>query len=85
MRYGSNGKPEPNAEPKPKPPKPDGKATIKAGDVVRFRPEWRDAGDDQIVFRAVSDESMGRVDVMAELGWAINPVEVVSVEMIESE
>ena len=58
---------------------------IKAGDIVRFLPEWQDSGDDQIVFRAVSDESMGRVDVMAELGWAINPVEVVSVEMIESE
>lgn len=56
---------------------------IKKGDVVVFRPEWRDAGDENITFRAIEDEDGGRVKVVAELGLPINPVQVVAIRMIE--
>ena len=56
---------------------------IRRGDIVKFKAEWRDAGDENVVFIAVENEDGGRVKVEAQLGLAINPVQVVSVEMIE--
>ena len=56
---------------------------IKAGDVVKFKPEWADAGDETVTFIAVDDESKGRVTVQAQLGLPINPTQVVSVDWIE--
>ena len=56
---------------------------IKAGDVVKFKPEWADAGDETVTFIAVGDESKGRVTVQAQLGLPINPTQVVSVDWIE--
>jgi len=50
---------------------------VRKGERVYFKPEWRDAGDDQIIFIALNDESMGRVDVQAQLGWTINPINTV--------
>lgn len=56
---------------------------IKAGDVVCFKPEWQDRGDDRKVFRAVEDEDRGRVKVVCELGLPINPTQVVQVAMVD--
>lgn len=55
---------------------------IAKNDVVRIRAEWQDAGDDQIVFRALHDEDGGRVSIVAELGLPINPVQVVETRML---
>jgi hypothetical protein len=57
--------------------------TIKAGDLVRIKPEWQDAGDDAITFVAVENEDGGRVKIEAQLGLPINPTQVVKVEWLE--
>jgi len=57
---------------------------IKKGDKVTFKPEFQDAGDDQITFIAACDEYAGRVQVSAQIGFAIEPVQVVLISMIES-
>ena len=56
---------------------------IKAGQVITFKPEYQDSGDDGITFIAMDDESMGRVTVQAQLGLPINPTQVVMIYMIE--
>lgn len=56
---------------------------IKAGDVVRFKKEYQDAGDESILFVAVDDESKGRVTVMANVGMAINPTQVVNTAWLD--
>lgn len=55
---------------------------VKRGDVVTFKLEWQDAGDANIVFRAIEDEDGGRVKVSAELGLPFNPVQVVCVDWV---
>ncbi len=63
--------------------------SVKRGQLVTFKPEWQDAGDNEITFRAIED-SCERVNgtmtvaVIAELGLPINPVQVASLDMIES-
>ena len=57
---------------------------IKKGDIVKFKPEFMDEGDEQITFIAIDDESKGRVTVQAQLGWAINPNHVALTEWILS-
>jgi hypothetical protein len=57
---------------------------IRKGDIVRFKPEWRDAGDEDVTFVAIEDEDGGRVKVEAQLGLAINPIQVIAVEMVEA-
>jgi hypothetical protein len=59
------------------------KKTIKVGDVVTIKPEWRDPGDEKIRFIALEDEDGGRVRIEAQLGLALNPNEVVTTEMLE--
>lgn len=39
---------------------------IKTGQVVTFKPEYQDAGDDKLTFRAINDMEKGRVDVMVD-------------------
>lgn len=58
--------------------------TIRKGDVVKIKPEWQDAGDDQIQFIAIEDEDGGRVMIGA-LGVLSNfvPTQVVLVSMLE--
>lgn len=58
---------------------------IRAGDVVRIKPEFQDKGDDQIEWRAVSDEEKGRVDISPKLGLSINPIQTVSVDMLVAQ
>jgi hypothetical protein len=59
------------------------KRPIKAGDVVTIKPEWRDAGDDQIVWIALEDEDGGRVRIQAQLGLPMNPNQIVETSMLE--
>jgi hypothetical protein len=55
------------------------------GDRITFKPEWRDAGDESIEFRAIENEDGGRVKVMAMLGLSINPVSVIRTEWTEQK
>lgn len=56
---------------------------IKAGQEITIKPEFQDAGDADVKWIAVDDEAKGRVTIQAQLGWPINPTQVVRVEMIE--
>lgn len=58
--------------------------TIKKGDSVKIKPEWQDAGDDQVHFFAMEDEDGGRVRIGA-LGVLSHfvPTQVVLVSMLE--
>ena len=58
---------------------------IRKGDIVKIKPEWRDAGDEDVRFVATEDEDGGRIKIEAQLGLTINPQLVVSVEMIEKK
>jgi hypothetical protein len=57
--------------------------TIKAGDVVVFKPEWMDKGDENIVFIAHEDEDRGYVSVEAQVNLPFKPLQIVAVNMIE--
>ena len=61
---------------------------IAKGQKVTFKPEWQDEGDSDITFIAIEDETVrvgvSTVAVMAMLGLQFNPVQVVSVDMIET-
>jgi hypothetical protein len=57
--------------------------TIKAGDVVRIKPEWQDVGDDKCIFIAIENEDGGRVRIECQLGLPINPTQIVRVEWLE--
>ena len=56
--------------------------TIKQGDLVTFKPEWSDPGDEMVTFRAIEDEDGGRVKIVAELGLEFNPIQVVCVDWV---
>lgn len=56
---------------------------IKKGDRIQFKPEWQDAGDSNVTFIAVEDESGGRVMISAEIGLPINPTQIVHTYMIQ--
>lgn len=59
---------------------------IKAGQQVKFKPEWQDKGDENKEFFAIEDECGGRVRVeMRGVLKSFNPVQVVTVDMIEPE
>jgi hypothetical protein len=59
--------------------------SIKQGDIVTFKPEWRDEGDETITFVALEDEDDGRVRVGA-LGVLERfiPNSIVQVAMLEA-
>lgn len=59
--------------------------TIKAGDTVKIKLEWQDAGDDKITFVAMEDEDGGRV-LIGALGvlQSFTPTQVVHTSMLES-
>ena len=56
---------------------------IKKGTQVRIKPEWQDAGDEQITWIAAEDEDGGRVLVVAELGMAVNPSYRIETDKLE--
>jgi len=56
---------------------------IKKGDIVKIKPEWQDAGDDKITFRATGDEYNGRVEIVAEIGLPLNPTQIIKTEWLD--
>ncbi len=58
---------------------------IRRGERVRIKPEWQDAGDDEIEWIALEDEDGGRVRIQPQLDLPILPNEVVSVAMLEDD
>lgn len=58
---------------------------IRQGQVVTFKPAFRDPGDEGITFRATDNEEKGRVTVEAQIGLPINPRQVVLVEWLAHE
>jgi hypothetical protein len=59
------------------------KAKIKAGDVVKIKPEWQDAGDSECVWLALEDEDGGRVRIEPQIDLPIKPNQVVTTDMLE--
>lgn len=59
------------------------KTTIKTGDRLTIRPQWRDPGDESIEWLAVEDEDGGRVLIEAQVDLPIKPTQRVAVEMVE--
>lgn len=55
---------------------------IQRGEIVRFKPEWSDSGDENIRFIALENEDGGRVRVAADMGLPINPQQIVAVSML---
>lgn len=55
------------------------------GDVVRFKTDWQDEGDENIVFVALEDEDGGRVLIQAQLGLELNPTQVAHTYMLEDQ
>ena len=56
---------------------------ISKGDIINFKPEWQDKGDDKIVYRAVADEYDGRVEVVACVDLNLKPTQIVKVDWID--
>lgn len=62
----------------------ESRVKIKAGDQVKIKPEWQDAGDDQYEWRALNDEEGGRVKIQPQIpGLAILPNSIAEVGMLE--
>jgi hypothetical protein len=59
---------------------------ITQGDIVVFKPQWRDAGDENCTFVARNDAEHGRFDVstLESADCRIWPMQVVSVDMVEA-
>jgi hypothetical protein len=63
----------------------NGIGIIKAGDVITFKPEWRDRGDEKYTFRALEDEEDGSLRVVAEIpGFALQPNSIARTAWIET-
>ena len=58
---------------------------IRRSDIVKIKPQWRDAGDRNFTFVARSDEENSRFDMSAlELAhMSIWPMQVTRVDMVE--
>lgn len=59
--------------------------TIKTGQIVRFKPEFMDPGDENILFMAIDDEEQGRVIVKALVDLPIQPTQIVRSHMIVTD
>lgn len=59
--------------------------TIKAGQIVKFRPEFMDPGDENITFVAINNEAQGRVTVKALVNLPFQPTQVVLTHMIATD
>jgi hypothetical protein len=57
---------------------------IKAGQTVKFKPEFMDPGDENLTFVAIDDEEKGRVTIQAISDLPFPPNQVVPVHMIAS-
>jgi hypothetical protein len=61
-------------------------AMIRKGDTFTFKPQYRDAGDENFTFVARSDQDGGRFDysVLEHKPWRIWPVMRASIDMVET-
>lgn len=57
--------------------------TIRRGDHLRIRPDWRDEGDETFDWFALEDEDGGRVLIAPRMDLPIPPCQVVTTDMIE--
>jgi hypothetical protein len=59
---------------------------IRKGMTIILKSEYRDPGDENLTFIALTDEEKGRLDVgIAQFAdWTVPPVMTVTVEMIQS-
>ena len=56
---------------------------FKKGQPVTIKPEWQDAGDSDLLWVTVSDESKGRVDITpTNTGLTFTPINTVRTDMI---
>ena len=58
---------------------------IKTGQIIRFKPEFMDPGDENLTFVAIDDEEKGRVTVQAISDLPFTPNQVVPVHMIATD
>lgn len=66
-------------------PQPQTSPSIRKGDRVIIKPEWRDAGDELLIWMAVEDEDGGRVLISPlNTGLTFPPQQVVTTEMLET-
>lgn len=56
---------------------------IKKDNIIKFKPEWQDHGDDDIEFRAVDDEYDGRVEVVACIDLPLRPTQIVPIKWLD--
>lgn len=57
---------------------------IKKNDIIRIRPEFRDEGDDSLIWIALEDEDGGRVRIApVNTGLKFPPNQIVNTEMID--
>ena len=58
---------------------------IRKGDILSIKPQWRDAGDENLTWVARNDEEKGRLDISAleQQCMALWPMFTVRVDMIE--
>jgi hypothetical protein len=55
---------------------------IRKGDIVTFKPEFSDPGDEDIKHFAAADEDRGHVVIESDLGLPLNPQSTVHTDMI---
>lgn len=56
---------------------------IRKGDTIEILPAFRDAGDDQFTWKAVSNEANGRVDICpVDIPLVFKPLQTVLVEQV---
>lgn len=57
---------------------------IKKNDIIRIRPQFRDVGDDSLIWIALEDEDGGRVRIApVNTGLKFPPNQIVNTEMID--
>ena len=56
---------------------------VKKGQIVKFKKDFMDDGDEEIIFIANEDESNGRVLIKALLNLPLNPTQIVHTFMLD--
>ena len=62
---------------------PGKREMLTVGQQVTIKTEWQDPGDESIRWIVIEDNG-SRLIIEAQLGWTINPQQVVIREMVES-
>lgn len=56
---------------------------IRRGDLLCIAPEWRDPGDEDILWIALDDESGGRLCIQPLIDLPIRPNQIVETRMVQ--